>query len=213
MLDLWECLYLCPAEIAGLLQLVRENADNEHSFLLHAIPAYTGMRRGEVLRLKWLDVDLRSGFVTATSRKQSRVQKETGRRIVLHAELRQELETWRSKSAKGQFVISNRATLEPLRPDRANRCFWQPLRGTDWQLDSTRNWFKVGFHTYRHSFASNLAAANVSQAIVDAWMGHQTVAMRKRYQHLFPSDLHQAMQVFSLLTDTVPRRPAEPTDR
>src|SRR5206468_3528435 len=47
----WDCLYLTPAEIGDLLRTVRERADADFGYLLHAIPAYTGMRRGEVLRL------------------------------------------------------------------------------------------------------------------------------------------------------------------
>src|SRR5262245_18009782 len=35
MLDLWECLYLSPKEIAGLLATVRANARVDYSFLLH----------------------------------------------------------------------------------------------------------------------------------------------------------------------------------
>ena len=53
------------------------------------------------------------------------------------------------------------------------------MRGTDWNLEGSRNWFKIGFHSYRHSFASNLAAAGVDQRIIDEFMGHQTEAMRK----------------------------------
>jgi integrase len=56
----------------------------------------------------------------------------------------------------------------------------------------------VGFHTYRHSFASNLAAAGVDQRIIDEFMGHTTEAMRKRYRHLFPKDRRSAMASFSL---------------
>src|SRR5262249_36578030 len=50
MLALWECLSLPPEEIAGLLATVRPKASDDLSFPLHAIPAYTGLRRGEVLR-------------------------------------------------------------------------------------------------------------------------------------------------------------------
>ena len=135
-LDLWECLYLSPADIASLLSIVRENAKEDFAFLFHAIPAYTGMRRGEVLRLRWIDVDLDEGFVYARSRKQSRSKSETVRRIDLHPELKQELLAWKKKRPKGQYLICDDKTLTPLENDRANRCFWQPLRGTDWCLDS-----------------------------------------------------------------------------
>ena len=73
------------------------------------------------------------------------------------------------------------------------------MRGTNWCLNSKKNWFKIGFHSYRHSFASNLAALSVDQRVIDEFMGHQTDAMRKRYRHLFPSARSSAMCGFSLL--------------
>jgi integrase len=51
----------------------------------------------------------------------------------------------------------------------------------------------LGFHTLRHSFASNLAARGVDQRIVDHFMGHQTKEMRMRYQHLFPERREKAI--------------------
>jgi len=72
------------------------------------------------------------------------------------------------------------------------------MRGTTWCLTSKKNRFKVGFHTYRHSFASNLAARGVDQRIIDEWIRHQTEAMRKRYRHLFPQDRRMAIESFSL---------------
>ncbi|MCY2987997.1 MAG: site-specific integrase [Planctomycetota bacterium] len=196
--ELWDCLYLTPEEIADLLATVRERAEDQMSFLLHAIPAYTGMRRGEVLRLRWVDVDLDHGYITARSRKQSRKRQETSRRIELHPELRQHLLEWQADRKRGQFVICHGETLAPLAPDKANRYFWAPMRRTTWCLDSHRNWFKIGFHSYRHSFASNLAAAGVDQRIIDEFMGHQTEEMRKRYRHLFPKNRRSAIECFSL---------------
>ena len=193
----WDCLYLIPPEIADLLRTVRERADKDFAHLLHLIPAYTGMRRGEVLRLRWSDVEFDQRAVVARSLKQSRRAVETARRIDLHPELQLELLAWREHRPDGQLVICERGSREPLRRDLANRCFWQPMRGTSWCLKSKKNWFKVGFHTYRHSFASNLAARGVDQRIIDEWMGHQTEAMRKRYRHLLPKDRRSAMDSFS----------------
>jgi integrase len=208
ILELWECLYLSPPEIAGLLATVHANAREDFAYLLHAVPAYTGMRRGEVLRLRWLEVDFEEDYLVARSRKQSRRRTEVVRRIDLHPELRQELLAWRQSRPKGQYVICDTKTLEPIEKNRANRCFWQPLRGTTWCLDSKRNWFKIGFHTYRHSFASNLAAAGVDQRVIDEFMGHTTEAMRKRYRHLFPKDRRSAIESFSLDAKRSESRPA-----
>lgn len=105
MLKVWDCLYLNPQEIAGLLRTVRERADMDFGHLLHAIPAYTGMRRGEVLRVRWTDVEFDQGHIIARSRKQSRKRVETTRRIDLHPELEGELRAWHERRPGGQYVV------------------------------------------------------------------------------------------------------------
>jgi len=194
---LWECLFLDPAEIGGLLRLVKRNQTQQQSYLLHAIPAYTGMRRGEVLRAEWLHLDDRGAHITAFSRKQSRSQRMTSREIDLHPELQKILRAWRKKNPRGQFIITDPATLGPITVYQAIRWFWQPLRDTEWCLNKKKNWFKIGFHSYRHSFCSNLASRGVDQRIIDQFMGHQTEAMRRRYRHLFPQDRQSAIGCFS----------------
>jgi integrase len=195
--ELWDCLYLTPPEIGDLLALVRTRASRDYAPLLHAIPAYTGMRRGEVLRLRWSDVEMDQDSIIARSRKQSRQKSETARRIDLHPELKALLLDWRGTRPRGQFVICEREADGPITEKTATRYFCQPLRSTPWCLSSKKRWFKVGFHTYRHSFASNLAARGVDQRIIDEWMGHQTESMRKRYRHLFPKERRSAMNSFS----------------
>lgn len=113
--------------------------------------------------------------------------------------MKAELVAWREKRVRGQHVICEPDGSGPINNDRANRVFWQPMRGTTWCLDNGRDLFKVGFHTYRHSFASNLAAAAVDQRVIDEMMGHTTEAMRKRYRHLFPTAKTSAIESFSLV--------------
>lgn len=98
---LWDNLFLAPAEIAEVLALVRRRAARQVSFLCHAIPAYTGMRRGEVLRLTWGDVNFEADTVTARSRKQSMSQTESVRHIDLHPELKAVLLDWRAARGRG----------------------------------------------------------------------------------------------------------------
>lgn len=180
----WECLFLSTPEIAELLQLVGGRSTNVLSVRLHTIPAYTGMRRGEVLRLKWTDVDFGENFLTARSRKQSRQQRETARRIDLHPELRDLLLAWQTQCKSGRYVIGLAGSTRQIDKDKANRLFWRPMRGSEWCINTKKNWFKIGFHTYRHSFASNLAAAGVDQRIIDEFMGHTTEAMRQLNKRL-----------------------------
>jgi len=198
VLAMYDGLYLAPAEIAGLLELVRERARHDVSLVLHAIPAYTGMRRGEVMRLRWADIEFEQDHIVARSLKQSRQDVETMRRIDLHPELKAILLAWRDQRPSGQFVVCDARSYAPFTSRETSIRFFQPLRGTQWCLNNAKDWFKIGFHTYRHSFASNLAAAGVDQRIVDEWMGHQTEAMRKRYRHLFPKDKRSAIERFSL---------------
>jgi len=202
--DLWECLFLTTAELSALLELVRQLAKADFAHLLHMIPAYTGLRRGETLRLQWPDIDFEGGYITARSRKQSRQVVETSRQIDLHPELRAELLVWRKKRPKGQYVIGPRGSNKPLTSDEANTHFWQPLRQTTWQLQGKPSSFKIGYHSYRHSFASNLAAAGVDQRVIDEFMGHQTETMRKRYRHLFPKQRRSAIESFSLAASALP---------
>ena len=201
----WECIFLSPREIAELLRLVRDRSHDQVSFLLHVIPAFTGMRPGEVLRLLWMDVDLEAGVIRAHSRKQKK-GRLTIRTIGLHPQLRDILMAWHQARPKGQFVIADPDSLEPIIRDRANRLFWQPMRGTHWCLDGKKNWFKVGFHTYRHSFVSNLAAAGVDQRVIDEFAGHSTEEQRKRYRHLFPAVRQSAVQLLPIsLVGSEPR--------
>jgi integrase len=74
-----------------------------------------------------------------------------------------------------------------LTPSEADSAFDQALAGSRWSVVR-------GFHVFRHSFASNLAAAGKKPDVIDAWMGHETEAMRKRYGHLFPEETRNAIQ-------------------
>jgi len=195
----WECLYLTQKEIGEILSLVNERAQEDFVLPMFTITAYTGMRRGEMMRLRWLDVDFRRKVVTASSRKQSRQQKETHREIDLHPEVEAILLEYRAKRPHGRHVICWADTLKPLTKDHASNHFKRPLKGTRWEraMPSGKKKVIIGFHTFRHSFASNLAIQGVDQRIIDKWMGHQTEEMRKRYQHLFPSKLAEAIRALS----------------
>ena len=196
----WESLFLTQEDIGEILSLVDERARYDFIYPMFSIAAYTGMRRGEIiLRLRWPDVNFTRKLITARSRKQSRQQEETSREIALHPELETILQAHQIRRPKGQPVICPAATLLPLTVHRAHNHFQRTLRDTRWEREMSSGTKRtiIGFHTFRHSFASNLAMQGVDQRIIDKWMGHQTEDMRKRYQHLFPSKLAEAIRTVS----------------
>lgn len=117
----------------------------------------------------------------------------------MHPELEKILREYQLKRPRGQYVICQPGRLLPLTVSEAHDYFQRALRGTRWErmLPSGKKKIVIGFHTFRHSFASNLAAKGVDQRIIDQWMGHQTEEMRKRYRHIFPNKLADAILALS----------------
>ena len=75
----------------------------------------------------------------------------------------------------------------PLSKDEANYHFKKALAGSEWGVVR-------GFHVFRHSFASNLAATGATDSYIDKAMGHQTEEMRRRYRHLLPEQGRDAIK-------------------
>jgi integrase len=82
---------------------------------------------------------------------------------------------------------TDRPVPGPLSLSTATHFFKEALAGSVWEVVR-------GFHVYRHSFASNLAAAGIDSDVINAWMGHQTEDMRRRYRHLFPEEVNNKIQ-------------------
>ena len=62
------------------------------------------------MRLRWDDVEFDQDRLVARSRKQSRQESETARRIDLHPELKGVLLAWRGERPRGQFVVCEAAS-------------------------------------------------------------------------------------------------------
>lgn len=197
--DYWDCLYLDQAQIGEILGIYHDNARHDFIYPMVSLAAFTGMRRGEILRLRWSDINFDAGFVTARSRKQSRQMTETSRDIPMHSMLRDILMAHLKNRPSGQYVICKAGSSEPITKDMAHDHFQRTLHRTRWErpMPSGKKRIVVGFHTFRHSFASNLALQAVDQRLIDAMMGHQTEEMRKRYQHLFPQSRTAAVESLS----------------
>lgn len=192
--ELWSCLFLGCDEIGELLQSVCDRARASFIYPMFLFAAHTGARRSEIIRSQIDDFDFSLRVVHIREKKRSRTQSTTFRRVPMSQVLVEEMTKWFAEHPGGQMTIC-RDDHSFSTTDATNH-FRLALRGTRWEGRVK------GFHTFRHSFASNAAAAGVDPGMIDSWMGHQTEEMRNRYRHLFPKQQQTAIdQIFKTDTD------------
>jgi len=176
--------YLSPSELKAAL----EAAPGWMRAPL-ALAAFTGMRRGELLGLRWTDVDL------------------DNRRVYLHETKNGSLRVL----ALNGLALGVLASLPQGEPGDA------VLAGVDGQKLSvyTRRLFEglgivdASFHSLRHTAASWLVMQGVDLYAVGQLLGHRTPRMTQRYAHLSPQYMAGAVgkldSVFaSVMPENVP---------
>ena len=144
----------------------------------------TGMRKTEALRLRFNDVDLKTGRMTIweTKTNEPRTIKMTARvkRIV------QVLYIERSRDTELVFGHISERKLYRV---------WQHMREEIGFGDDAQ--FVI--HMLRHTCCTRLLGANVDIRSVMAWMGHKNIEMTQRYAHFIPSKLDDAAEALDRL--------------
>ena len=162
--------------------------------------ATTGMRRGEVLGLRWRDLDLDGGHlsirqtVTLVDHKiviANRTKTGKGRAVDLDATTIAELRAYRARQAQELLVLGIRAdgdTLvfchpdaRPYNPDRFSREFERALERRP-ELP------RIRLHDLRHTWATLALSAGVPVKILSERLGHSTTAITSdTYSHVTPT--------------------------
>jgi integrase len=130
----------------------------------------TGARQGELLGLRWRDVDLGNGSITISDSKSGE-----SRRIPIHPALIDEL-TARKGQPDGWVVTLPDGSCP--RSSTVTHAFKDAARAIG------RG--ELRFHDLRHIAGSRLLATGASLPEVAAMLGHKTLAMSKRYSHVSP---------------------------
>mgnify|MGYP000502889972 FL=1 len=146
----------------------------------------TGLRRGELLALRWENVDLVHGRIRVT-----------------HNLVRGRLKE--PKSGKPREVPLSQTAAAALAAHRHERGPWvfcdaqgQRLRETTvgdvMRRCSTRAGLPAyGWHVLRHTFASHLVMRGVPIRTVQDLMGHASILITQRYAHLLPGATREAV--------------------
>lgn len=220
--DLWDSLYLTVEEVDALLKHIETNATQPFLYPMVCTAAHTGARRSELIRMQIADIDFVGKTIVIREKKRVR-GKTTTRRVPLSPFLAGVLETWikahpggpclfcqlptvnRSKKRSittGHHGTKTRANTSaerassvqrrgpqpnsPLTPNEVDDHFGRALAKSEW--DVIRGW-----HTLRHSFISACASNGVDQRLVEAWAGHMSTEISRRYSHLYPSTQQEAL--------------------
>ncbi|MGH9574553.1 MAG: tyrosine-type recombinase/integrase, partial [Candidatus Acidiferrales bacterium] len=156
---------------------LRYRAPHLKSIILIAL--YTGLRRGEILRLKWADIDFNDNVLIV---RKSKTTSGKGRRVGLNSLLRQRLRLSVGQ-AHGEWVFpSPRRFQKPEEPERhigdVKNAFRRAVRLSGIE--------PITFHQLRHTFCSRLADAGIPMPVIQDLAGHASIIMTRRYTH--PSD-------------------------
>ena len=188
---------LTPEQVKVLL----DAASGDRLEALYTLAVHTGLRQGELLGLKWEDVDLESGslhvkrtLTTArggprlaapkTKGSRRRVSLTKGAVDALRAHLARQLEEIDRAGSLWQEngLVFASEIGEPLnRHDLTSRRF-KPL------LKRAKPSEKTRFHDLRHTCATLLLTKNVNPKIVSEMLGHATIAITlDTYSHVLPN--------------------------
>jgi len=187
---------LCSKNPAAKIKLFREDeqrvrylTDEEEAKLLDACSPYlrrivtfaihTGMRRGEILGLRWRDVDFRNTVATIPA---ARAKGRRDRHVPLNSVALSILRELPQSIDRNEPVFANSAGNRNENVERLWRAALKESGVEDFR-----------FHDLRHTFASRLAMAGVDLAALRELLGHRDFAMTLRYAHLSPSHLQAAV--------------------
>jgi integrase len=185
--ELWKYLFLDEAQIADLLKHVKDKARHGFIYPMFVFVAYTGARRSEVIRSERKDWDFESGQIRIRERKRRKDKAMTFRMVPMHSRLRDVMQSWFAEHPS-DYAIANGSKLTR---DSASHHFTKTLEESRWEVVK-------GFHVLRHSFGSNLArSGKVGRDTIASWMGHTTEEMMTLYQHLFPQDWNEQINVLA----------------
>ena len=169
---------LNPAQLQSLLKALDADADQTAADIMR-LALYTGMRRSEIFKLQWDDLDFERGFIRLRD----------------------------PKGGQDQSIPLNdaaRKIIEGIKPQKGNP-FVFPGRKKDEHLSDCRKSFDrirkaaslpAGFrplHGLRHVYASMLASSGqVDLYTLQRLLTHKSPVMTQRYAHLRDDSLRQA---------------------
>ncbi|MFW6160744.1 MAG: tyrosine-type recombinase/integrase [Acidobacteriota bacterium] len=171
--------YLRIEEIERLLDVIDSFPKDIRSYLkpIVLIALNTGLRKKEILQLKWKDIYFEKKKITVSITKTNEI-----RIVPMNETVYRELKEM-SRNVDSEYLFCNKKG-EP---------FGNVRKSFDRALNSAGiNDFR--FHDLRHTFASHLVMNGCNIRTVQQLMGHKDIKMTMRYSHLSRAHLQEAVE-------------------
>ncbi|MDP9181862.1 MAG: site-specific integrase [Actinomycetota bacterium] len=198
-----------------LAQLAPDRLERRLSAAYH-LAVFSGLRRGELVGLRWMDLDLERGFLTVTQqavvighRVELTIPKTKAgeqRIVALDAGTVAAVRSWKAQQAADRLAWGEAWTDTGLVFTREDGSGWHPevLTKTLPRLAKAAGVPIIRFHDLRHLSASLQLSAGVSMAVVSKRLGHSTIGVTvDTYGHLLGQANQHAADASAAL---VPRR-------
>lgn len=141
----------------------------------------TGMRRGELLSLRWQNVNLDRDVLTIEA---ANAKSGKARHIPLNQKAKSALTNWKNDCDSLLWVFEGK----PEQPLKDIKKAWSTIL-EDAKIKDFR------FHDLRHHFASRLVMAGVDLNTTRELLGHGSLDMTLRYSHLAPEHKSKAVNM------------------
>ncbi len=159
---------LSEAEIGRLLA-ASQKSRSPYLYTIILLALTTGMRQGEILGLKWNDVDLERGIAHLRDTKNSHPRSVPLADLGVSALKK----LYEKRQPTKEYVFASRTAFGAIDIKKA----WQEaLKRAD--IHNLR------FHDLRHTYATFIANKGASQLEIATALGHRTLQMVQRYTHM-----------------------------
>jgi integrase len=177
--------------------------------------AMTGLRQGELLGLRWRDVDwpvqrirVRNTFVRGEHSGEGKSELSTRRSVPMTDRLARELDNWSKRTvyrSDDDLVFAHPQTGNPLDRSKVTKRFKQACGESGVRV--------IRFHDLRHTFATRLAASGQPMRTIQEFLGHADSKTTQIYAHYAPSEREVEMvnKAFAVDAASVKDPESEPT--
>lgn len=145
----------------------------------------TGMRRGEILKLTWDQVDMKHGFILLED---TNTKNGSRREIPINSDLREALRSLTRRLDTPLIFFDPNSEAGKAKP-------YQDIRTSFYRACKRAGILDFHFHDLRHTFASQLVMGGVDLTTVKELLGHKDIKMTLRYAHLAPAHKARAVEI------------------